>query len=485
MSDILPAQVWSEARVARSIFQYIRYQHIGLFTAVFDFALILAASVFAGVFYHQIVFDTEGELVAYLAVGCYAGFIFVLLSKLLGLYQPNALLSAHRQLRGALISWIAVVLFITSLFFVLKTGAHYSRGAIIGFSICGLMVIVGFRAIIGVGLKQALADGTIAGRKVIILGDSEELAANSSLHLLRSYGAKEVGRFELSPTLTPTTLSTKDIAALDSSVAAAQVNRAEQVLLAVRWGDRIRREQICQRLHALPLSVLLLPDQSVNAVFDNTARDRRAVPAIEVQRAPLSPQDLLLKRCLDIFVASFCLLALSPLLMLVTAAIKLSSPGPVIFRQRRKGFNGRDFVIYKFRTMTCMEDGTCIRQAQRNDSRVTPLGRLLRASSIDELPQLINVLAGQMSLVGPRPHAVAHHEEYCNSVDNYAFRHHVKPGISGWAQTHGFRGETADAETMKKRIQLDLWYINNWSFLLDLRILGQTVVEILRPRNAY
>ena len=179
MSDILPAQVWSEARVARSIFQYIRYQHIGLFTAVLDFVLILAASVFAGVFYHQVVFDTEGELVAYLAVGCYAGFIFILLFKLLGLYQPNALLSAHRQLRGVLISWIAVVLFITSLFFVLKTGAHYSRGAIIGFSICGLIVIVGFRAIIGAALKQALANGTIAGRKVIILGDSEELAANS------------------------------------------------------------------------------------------------------------------------------------------------------------------------------------------------------------------------------------------------------------------------------------------------------------------
>ena len=231
--------------------------------------------------------------------------------------------------------------------------------------------------------------------------------------------------------------------------------------------------------------MLLLPDQSVNAVFDNTAHDRRAVPAIEVQRAPLSSQDLLLKRSLDIFVASFCLIALSPLLLLVSAAIKLTSRGPVIFRQRRKGFNGQDFVIYKFRTMTCMEDGTCIRQAQRNDSRVTLLGRLLRASSIDELPQLVNVLAGQMSLVGPRPHAVAHHEEYSNSVDNYAFRHHVKPGITGWAQTHGFRGETADAETMKKRIQLDLWYINNWSFLLDLRILGQTVVEILRPRNAY
>jgi undecaprenyl-phosphate galactose phosphotransferase/putative colanic acid biosynthesis UDP-glucose lipid carrier transferase len=135
--------------------------------------------------------------------------------------------------------------------------------------------------------------------------------------------------------------------------------------------------------------------------------------------------------------------------------------------------------------MTVLEDGPCIRQAQRDDVRVTRLGRLLRASSIDELPQLINVLAGEMSLVGPRPHAIAHDDEYSDAIDNYAFRHHVKPGITGWAQTHGFRGETADVSSMSKRIQLDLWYINNWSLWLDIRIIARTCIELLRPRNAY
>ena len=176
---------------------------------------------------------------------------------------------------------------------------------------------------------------------------------------------------------------------------------------------------------------------------------------------------------------------LSPLLLLTSIAIKLNSPGPVIFRQRRKGFNGREFAIYKFRTMNVLEDGTCIRQAKRGDDRVTRLGRGLRSTSIDELPQLINVLAGQMSLVGPRPHAIAHDDEYSNSIDNYAFRHHVKPGITGWAQIQGFRGETADLAAMHKRIQLDLWYINNWSFLLDFRILAKTGIELCRSRNAY
>ena len=135
--------------------------------------------------------------------------------------------------------------------------------------------------------------------------------------------------------------------------------------------------------------------------------------------------------------------------------------------------------------MSVMEDGPCIQQAKRGDERVTRIGRLLRSTSIDELPQLLNVLSGDMSLIGPRPHAIAHDDEYSNSIDNYAFRHHVKPGITGWAQMHGFRGETADVAAMKNRIQLDLWYINNWNFWLDFRIMGRTFIELLRPTNAY
>ena len=179
------------------------------------------------------------------------------------------------------------------------------------------------------------------------------------------------------------------------------------------------------------------------------------------------------------------LLALSPLLAIVAAAIKLDSPGPVIFRQRRNGFNGRQFEIYKFRTMNVLEDGAVIRQAKKRDNRVTAVGRLLRRSSIDELPQLFNVLKGDMSLVGPRPHALAHDDEYGKLIANYAFRHHVKPGITGWAQVNGFRGETLRIESMMERIEADLWYINNWSLWLDLRIMLATCLEVARGRAAY
>jgi undecaprenyl-phosphate galactose phosphotransferase/putative colanic acid biosynthesis UDP-glucose lipid carrier transferase len=165
--------------------------------------------------------------------------------------------------------------------------------------------------------------------------------------------------------------------------------------------------------------------------------------------------------------------------------IKLESRGPLIFRQQRKGFNGREFPILKFRTMKVLENGRAIPQARRNDARVTRVGRMLRATSIDELPQLINVLRGHMSLVGPRPHAVAHDDEYTELIANYAFRQHVRPGLTGWAQVNGLRGETSRLELMERRLNCDLWYIRNWSFWLDQKILVLTCFEVVRGRNAY
>ena len=486
MSNLLVSAVWPRGRTSRSIFQYIPYQRIGLFTGITDFALVLAASVAAGVIYHSLILEIPGDIASFIAVGSYSGLIFVLLSKLLGLYQPNKLLSRSAQIRGVVVAWGAILLFVTLVFFLFKSGANYSRGATIGFGFLGLGMILASRAITGVDLKRALANGTLAGQRVIVIGDTEELAAKSALYLLRTYGTREVGRFELSPT-TASARSTiaHDMAIVDSGISAARSNRAEQVLLALRWSDTRRRDLICERLRALPLAVLLLPDGSVSSVFSDTDRREYELTTIEIQRPPLSRRDLSIKRIFDVVLAGLGLMLLSPLLFVTSIAIKLDSSGPIIFHQRRRGFSGREFAIYKFRTMTVLEDGPCIRQAQRDDVRVTRLGRLLRASSIDELPQLINVLAGEMSLVGPRPHAIAHDDEYSDAIDNYAFRHHVKPGISGWAQTRGFRGETADVSSMSKRIQLDLWYINNWSLWLDIRIIARTCVELLRPRNAY
>jgi putative colanic acid biosysnthesis UDP-glucose lipid carrier transferase len=186
------------------------------------------------------------------------------------------------------------------------------------------------------------------------------------------------------------------------------------------------------------------------------------------------------KRILDLSVTAVAFAVLWPIFLLAAIAIKLDSDGPVIFQQRRNGLNGREFIVYKFRTMSVLEDGPDIIQAGRGDRRVTRVGKFLRRSSIDELPQLLNVLKGDMSLVGPRPHAVAHNIKYRALIPGYEYRFFVKPGVTGWAQVNGLRGETATIHEMAKRVRADLWYIDNWSFGLDLAILVRTCFEILR-----
>jgi undecaprenyl-phosphate galactose phosphotransferase/putative colanic acid biosynthesis UDP-glucose lipid carrier transferase len=207
--------------------------------------------------------------------------------------------------------------------------------------------------------------------------------------------------------------------------------------------------------------------------------------SIEVQRAPLSTAERLLKRAIDLAVALIALVFFIPIMAFSAIAIKLDGRGPIIFRQNRKGFNGHEFVMFKFRTMSVLENGEVVTQASREDPRVTGIGRLLRASSIDELPQLWNVVRGEMSVVGPRPHALAHDNYFEKLLQDYAFRHHVKPGMTGWAQVNGLRGATPSVEQISRRVQMDLWYINNWSLWLDIQILLKTCSEVLRKRNAY
>jgi undecaprenyl-phosphate galactose phosphotransferase/putative colanic acid biosynthesis UDP-glucose lipid carrier transferase len=295
---------------------------------------------------------------------------------------------------------------------------------------------------------------------------------------------QEIGRCELQEDAMDGGSQVGDLA-FQRAIEAAQRTRAEVVLLALRWTDRDSYKAVCEHLRVLPLPVFLLPDPSIRAIVAQRLTEIGSGVAVEVQRAPLGAFERALKRLLDIVIGGAAAVLLAPLLATVSIAIKVTSRGPVIFKQHRMGFNGREFTIYKFRTMTVAENGPTIRQACRNDSRVTWLGAILRRTSIDELPQLINVLRGEMSLVGPRPHALAHDDEYSRHIADYALRHHVKPGITGWAQIHGLRGATIRLELMERRVEFDLWYINNWSIWLDLRILLRTCSEVLRGANAY
>jgi undecaprenyl-phosphate galactose phosphotransferase/putative colanic acid biosynthesis UDP-glucose lipid carrier transferase len=235
----------------------------------------------------------------------------------------------------------------------------------------------------------------------------------------------------------------------------------------------------------LPISARLLPDIQVRSLTNHASSGGQRTVSIEVQRAPLSAAERLLKRAIDIVVSLVALVFFIPIMTFSAIAIKLDGRGPIIFRQNRKGFNGHEFVMFKFRTMSVLENGEVITQVTREDPRVTGIGKLLRASSIDELPQLWNVLRGEMSVVGPRPHALAHDNYFEKVLQDYAFRHHVKPGMTGWAQVNGLRGATPSVEQISRRVQMDLWYINNWSLWLDIQILLKTCTEVLRKRNAY
>jgi len=209
------------------------------------------------------------------------------------------------------------------------------------------------------------------------------------------------------------------------------------------------------------------------------------LPVIAVCESPFYGASGLIKRVSDIVLASAILALISPLMLAIAIGVKLSSPGPVLFKQRRYGLDGREIVVYKFRTMRVLEDGTVIRQATRDDPRVTRFGAFLRACSLDELPQFVNVLQGRMSVVGPRPHAIAHNEMYRKLIRRYMIRHKVKPGITGLAQVNGLRGETSSLDKMQMRIEYDLAYLRRWSLLLDLQIVLKTIFVVLRQQNAY
>jgi exopolysaccharide biosynthesis polyprenyl glycosylphosphotransferase len=259
----------------------------------------------------------------------------------------------------------------------------------------------------------------------------------------------------------------------------------EEVIVGADVQHWVDLKTLLSGLRVLPLPVSLMPVGLASDVLSHPRHAMGDSVCIELQRGPLDAYERGLKRCIDILAAAAAFVALSPVLAVTALLVRLDSAGPVFFRQRRLGFNGRPFHIVKFRTMSVLEDGPIVCQAAKSDSRVTRVGRWLRRTSIDELPQLLNVLTGSMSLVGPRPHAVAHDDQFSKVVRHYAFRQHVKPGLTGWAQVNGQRGPTPTEADMRRRVDLDLWYIDNWSLRLDFLIIARTIVEIMRGRNAY
>ncbi len=277
----------------------------------------------------------------------------------------------------------------------------------------------------------------------------------------------------------------KRLGALKDAASYIRANGVRDVYITLPLGSQPRIVELLEQVQGTTASIYFVPDVFGISIIQGRLEDMNGVPVVGICETPFTGTNELVKRISDIVLAVIILILISPVLAAVALGVKLSSPGPVIFKQRRNGLQGEEIIVYKFRSMRTMDNGTVVKQATKDDPRITRFGAFIRRTSLDELPQFINVLQGRMSIVGPRPHAVAHNEQYRQMIKAYMVRHKVKPGITGWAQVNGHRGETDTIEKMKARVEYDLEYLRNWSLGLDLQIIVRTVRLMFFDRNAY
>jgi Undecaprenyl-phosphate glucose phosphotransferase len=452
--------------------------------AIFDLIWIVALGVVTGLLYDHMALGGNGEAHNYLGPGIAVATLYSAFGHAAQLYRGPNLLRRKWQVERSALVWLMAFVFLASIAFLLKTGATFSRGEMLLFFASGAFAVAVMRFVVARVCTFVISSGALKSTRVVLVGLADELAANDALPALETYGYAVVGVFSL-PTDGNLAFDRDSLTArLREVTRYVRDKDIDEIIVAIPWRLTDLLRQVENELKVLPVPVTLVPDTMTGRVLDHPLSELGPTKAIQLQRAPLSSVQRNLKQCIDRILAATSLALLAPFLAVITAAIRLESPGPAFFLQTRVGFNGRPFKIYKFRTMSTLDDGPVIVQATKNDRRITHLGALLRKLSIDELPQLLNVLRGDMSLVGPRPHALAHDNEYDRLIATYAIRHKMKPGITGWAQVNGFRGETPELGMMKRRVESDLWYIESWSPWLDIRIMLLTVIRVLRSDNA-
>jgi putative colanic acid biosynthesis UDP-glucose lipid carrier transferase len=458
----------------------IRYESIEFLAISIDIATILFASILSALLYQMQSGGTSVELGKALGSAIIAAALFVSALKTNGLYKPTELLVLRSQIRAVCLAWMTWLLLVVAIS-ALNVHQEISRGAVPLFALLGLIALVAQRCLVRTLLMKCLSGRKFSGTNIVLITDqppSKDAGLSQTLTML---GFCVKRRFSLPPTGSDSGYRKRLSARVIECIRESEVEEIVVEANPNRWSEF---RALVADLRVLPFPVVFVPVGAASEMLRHPTRNLGSAICVELQRRPLTAIECAGKRAIDLIGAVLALIVLAPLLAVVAAAIKLDSQGPVLFRQKRCGFNGRTFSIRKFRTMSVLEDGPSIIQAQPADRRVTRVGRWLRRTSIDELPQLLNVLDGSMSLVGPRPHALAHDGQFDKLVRNYAFRRRVKPGLTGWAQVHGCRGPTPTPTLIERRVEYDLWYIDNWSLRLDLVILVRTPIELLRGRNA-
>jgi putative colanic acid biosysnthesis UDP-glucose lipid carrier transferase len=398
------------------------------------------------------------------------------------LFSPATLRRGYLRLPRTLLEWGGVVMFLLFLGFTLKLNDVFPHDLLLSwFLLTPVLLLIGDT----VGARVA-ARGSAARRRYIIIGANEvgvELKRRASKYI--GIGTF-LGFFDFRSMERLPADARGEFAGLCEEVAdfvrSAGVNA---IYISLPMSNAPRFAEMLRELRDTTASIYFVPNIFAYDLVQARCVEINGMPILSICDTPFHGMIAVKKRLIDILLSSLALLLALPFMLLIALAIKLSSPGPVLFKQRRYGLHGQEIKVYKFRTMTVCEDGPVVEQARRQDQRTTRLGRILRRMSLDELPQLFNVLQGEMSFVGPRPHAVAHNELYRKLISGYMIRHKVRPGMTGWAQIHGLRGETRAVEQMRLRVEYDLEYLRNWSLALDLRIILKTVGSVLLHSRAY
>ncbi len=446
-------------------------------------------SVAAGVSYHLYTYGAPGIVTNYAKVGSLVSLFYLLPLCLQRQYDITELISGGSGFRKSFYAWNFAFFCVLAIAFLAKLTDVYSRGAVILFYVLGYAGVSLIRAAVINLVHSGFNAGWLATRRILLIGSQAKVAEFMKRYAPRRYGLQVVDTGLLPQSLGGNGAGkgpdTHFAQLLQPTIERVRTEKIDDIVLLVPWSDARTIKACTEALMSVPASVHLGPER----IFDRFSDIRlcRVGPAtgLNIVRPPLSPAEIFTKRMLDVAVAITGLLVLSPLFLLIAFLIKLDSPGPVLFMQRRHGFNQKPFRIFKFRTMTRCDDGPVVRQATANDARVTRIGRYLRRWNIDEMPQLLNVLRGDMSIVGPRPHAMVHNHDFERRIALYARRHNVKPGITGWAQINGLRGATETDEKMDARVEYDLYYIDNWSIWFDIYIMAMTVLSPRAFQNAY
>jgi len=442
------------------------FTHAALFCAICltDVAVIMAMAWLTGAGYHLLVYRYAGEIASFLEVGALAAVIFVILNVFRGEYSLPNFFAFKPHLRRTIKLWNVTFICLLAVGFLAQTTVIYSRGWIVVFYASTACVLLALRCLFVQATIYGSRAGLISAQRIFLVGTGKHVGDFMARYQPQRLGVNVVGCHFLTPVEPDASVRVQREAFagdIDAAINGARSVEPDAIFLVMPWSATDAISRCAESFLTLPVEIHLGPEQVLDR-FENIQLSKFGpMASLQLTRMPLSRLERFEKRAFDLVAAGAALLLLTPVLIVVAN------------------------MIIKFRTMRTLDDGAFVPQAKRDDPRVTKLGSWLRRWNIDEIPQLFNVLKGDMSLVGPRPHALSHNREYEQRISLYARRHNVKPGITGWAQIHGFRGETDSDNKMQSRVEFDLYYIDNWSLWLDLQILIRTLISPSSYHNAY